>query len=75
MISTLSDEILKQPLVTIKPIESVKVKAIVDRCFPLENTADAHRYFESCEKKEGTFVKENYVVCYADVSNCQRVAH
>lgn len=50
------------------------MKAIVDWCFLLENTADAHRYFESCEKRGAIIVAVGYVVRHADVSNWQIVA-
>jgi NADPH:quinone reductase-like Zn-dependent oxidoreductase len=34
-----------------KLVEEGKIKSIIDRCFPLEQTAEAHKYFETGNKR------------------------
>ncbi len=32
-------------------IETGEIRSVIDRCYPLEQTADAHRYVETGQKK------------------------
>ena len=43
---------IKKDLAVLKElVETGKIQAVIDRCYPLEKTADAHRYVETGRKK------------------------
>ncbi|MDR3140364.1 MAG: zinc-binding dehydrogenase [Tannerellaceae bacterium] len=42
-----------------KLLETGKVKPVIDRCYPLEETAEAFRYFENKQVKGKVIIRMN----------------
>lgn len=40
-----------------KLVEEGKIRSIIDKCFPLEQTAVAHKYFETGNKRANVVIK------------------
>ncbi|MCP4581478.1 MAG: NAD(P)-dependent alcohol dehydrogenase [candidate division Zixibacteria bacterium] len=57
VISPLLNETTEDLILIKELIESRIIKPIIDKCFPLKQTADAHEYFESGQKKGNIVIK------------------